>query len=362
MNFHAIKFSKEEKADFINTLRGRVNQYFKTHNISKYANSKMIFKTIFNLSLYFIPYILILSGLFTSNWVIFILWILMGFGMAGIGMCVMHDANHSAYSKNSFINKLVGNLIILIGGSAINWKIQHNRLHHGYTNIDGIDEDIFTGNIMRFSPHQKRFKIHRLQHYYAWFFYGLMTLYWSTGKDFKQLLRYKKQGLIDERKKSFAQLLIELITSKLFYQFYVLLIPIIILPTPWWIILLFYLSMHFVAGLSLGIIFQTAHVMPDSEYPLPDKAGNMGNTWGIHQMLTTSNYAPTSRFFSWFIGGLNYQIEHHLFPSVCHIHYRNISPIVQQTAREYGVPYHIQSNFLLALWNHAKLLKLLGKK
>jgi len=361
MNFNTIKFSKEGKADFISTLRGRVNEYFRAKNISKYGNSKMVLKTVFNLSMYFIPYALILSGVFTSNWVLFLFWAAMGLGMAGIGMCVMHDANHNAYSKNGTINKILGNLIIFVGGNAINWKIQHNRLHHGYTNIDGIDEDIYSGNLMRFSPHQKRFKIHRLQHFYAWFFYGLMTVNWSTAKEFKQLFRYKKSGLIDERKKSFAFLLTQLITSKLFYQFYVLILPMIILPTAWWIILLMYFCMHFVAGFILGIVFQTAHVMPDSLYPLPDEGGNISNSWGVHQLLTTSNYSPTSRYFSWFIGGLNYQIEHHLFPSVCHIHYRNLSPIVKQTAKEFGVPYHVQSNFFLALWNHAKLLRALGK-
>jgi len=322
----------------------------------------MVFKTIFNLCLYFIPYAFILTGIFSNYLILSLLWILMGFGMAGIGMCIMHDANHNAYSRNGTINRLLGNLIIFIGGSSINWKIQHNRLHHGYTNIDGIDEDIYSGNLMRFSPHQKRYRIHRFQHFYAWFFYGLMTLYWSTAKDFKQVIRYKKNGLLNERKKSFRMVIIELISSKLFYKFYVLLVPILLMPSDWWIIILFYLLMHFTAGFLLGIVFQPAHVVPSSQFPLPDVTGNLSNTWGIHQLLTTSNYSPGSRFFSWLIGGLNFQIEHHLFPSVCHIHYRKISPIVRQTALEFGVPYHIQSNFIIAVWNHAMALKKLGRK
>lgn len=362
MNFNTIKFSKDNNADFIHTLRRRVNEYFTKAEISKYGDSTMVLKTIFNLCLYFIPYGLILSGIFSNYFIQLLLWIAMGFGMAGIGMSIMHDANHNAYSRNKTINKLMGNLIIFIGGSSINWKIQHNRLHHGYTNIDGVDEDIFSGNLMRFSPNQKRYKIHRLQHFYAWFFYALMTLYWSTAKDFKQIIRYKKIGLINERKGKFTFTIIELISSKVFYKFYVLLLPILLRPADWWIILIFYVMMHFTAGFLLGIVFQPAHVIPDAEFPLPDKEGNMRNNWGIHQLLTTSNYAPTSRLFSWLIGGLNFQIEHHLFPSVCHIHYKKISPIVKRTALEFGVPYHIQSNFILALWNHAKLLKMLGKK
>jgi linoleoyl-CoA desaturase len=102
-------------------------------------------------------------------------------------------------------------------------------------------------------------------------------------------------------------------------------------------------------------------VVPSSEYPTPDEEGQLQNNWAIHQMLTTANFSPKSSFFSWYIGGLNYQIEHHLFPNICHVHYRKISAIVKQTAQEFGVPYNVQPNFVKAVWSHGKMLKKLGR-
>jgi linoleoyl-CoA desaturase len=119
--------------------------------------------------------------------------------------------------------------------------------------------------------------------------------------------------------------------------------------------------MHFVGGLTLGVVFQSAHVVPSSEYPLPDEDGNMENNWAVHQMLTTADFSPRSRFFSWYIGGLNYQIEHHLFPNICHIHYRKLSSIVREVAGEFGIPYNVQPDFITAVANHGRMLKRLGK-
>lgn len=120
--------------------------------------------------------------------------------------------------------------------------------------------------------------------------------------------------------------------------------------------------LQFVQGFILTIVFQPAHVMPTSEYPIPDSEGNIENSWAIHQLLTTSDFSPESKIFSWYIGGLNYQVEHHLFPNICHVHYSKIAEIVKKTAREYGLPYHVQSNFLMALINHGKMLRDLGQK
>ncbi|MFC2086567.1 fatty acid desaturase family protein [Bacteroidota bacterium] len=196
---------------------------------------------------------------------------------------------------------------------------------------------------------------------YAWFLYGHMTVTWTIDKDFKQLFRYHKDGIALSQKNSLGFLLTELIVSKIIYYMYILVIPILFLPVPWWMILFFYFSMHFVSGFSLGIIFQTAHVMPASEYPMPDEKGNVENNWAIHQLMTTSNYSPKNRWFSWFIGALNYQVEHHLFPNICHVHYKNISGLVKTVAHKYNLPYHVQPNFLTAIRNHSKMLKILGR-
>jgi linoleoyl-CoA desaturase len=321
----------------------------------------MVWKTIFMLALYFGPYGIMVSGVVQELWMLIIGWILMGFGMAGIGLSIMHDANHRSYSSNSATNKTLGYILNLIGGFAPNWQIQHNTLHHGFTNIEGYDEDIDPGRFLRLSPGKPRYPIHRYQHIYAWFLYGLMTFSWVMDKDFSQLNRYRKEDLLRLQKKSYRRLLAELILSKILYFTYILVIPMLVLPVSWWWVLILFFIMHFVGGFTLTIIFQSAHVVTTSVYPVPDKEGKLENTWAVHQLMTTADFAPNSRFFSWFVGGLNYQIEHHLFPNVCHIHYRKLSNLVRETAREFGLPYHVQPSFASALLSHGKMLRFLGR-
>jgi linoleoyl-CoA desaturase len=355
-----VKFSKQN-ADFIGELREKVKEYFGKKNMNKYGNTNLIVKSGFMFSLYIVPYFFMVLGLVDSLSAILLCWLIMGFGKAGIGMGVMHDANHGSFSQSTRLNNLLGKSLYLLGGFPPNWKYQHNTMHHGYTNIDGHDEDIDPAGILRFSPHKPLKKIHRYQHWYAWFFYGLMTLTWAIDKDFKQLSGYKKNGVKLSGNKKYTQMFTDLIIAKLLYFTAFIVIPIIVLPIAWYWVLLFFFAMHFVSGFILGIVFQTAHVMPTSIYPLPDENGNVDNNWAIHQLMTTSDYSPKSWAFSWFIGGLNYQIEHHLFPNISHVHYRKLSKLVKETAHKYNLPYNVQDNFIVAIINHLKMLKSLGQ-
>lgn len=357
-----IRFSQKIGADFNGTLKKRVRDYFKENNISRFANANMVIKTIFMISLYLTPYFLMVFGVVTNIWLITLCWAIMGFGIAGIGLSIMHDANHGAYSKNEKVNFWIGRVLNLVGGFAPTWNIQHNVLHHSYTNVHGYDEDVSPPiPLLRFSPTDKYRKIQRFQFIYAWFFYGLMTLSWITNKDFAQLYRYKKMGLTNTQSNSFNKLLIELIFTKIFYYAYILVIPILVMDIAWWAIPLYIILMHFIAGLILAAIFQPAHVVNETIFPEPDENCSIENNWAIHQLQTTSNFAPKSRFFYWYVGGLNYQVEHHLFPNICHVHYKNLSKIVKQTAEEFGLPYYSEPTFVSALSNHVKMLKKLGR-
>lgn len=361
MAIKLVKFIPGKRTDFYPTLKKRIDQYFKSNNLSRNANRIMVIKTVTMLSLYFGPYLAMLIISPTSFWFLFGLWILMGIGVAGVGLSIMHDANHGSYSKNKKVNLVLGKVMDLIGGNSTNWKIQHNVLHHTYTNIEGLDEDIQPGAVMRFSPHAKKRRIHKLQFLYAWFFYGIMTLSWVAARDFTQLLKYSRNGLISTNRTSLKREMIKLVSFRVVYFLYTLVLPAIFLQVPFWYILLGFLAMHFVAGLILACIFQPAHVIEDTDYPVPANSGNIENEWAIHQLLTTTNFAPGSKIFSWFVGGLNFQIEHHLFPNICHIHYKKLSTIVKTTAREFGLPYYVQPTFAHALWKHGKMLKELGR-
>jgi len=357
-----ITFRNNENAEFVNTLRKRVKDYFETNRISTHGNANMVSKTVVMLSIYFTPYILMITGVFSNHLLIYLLWFLMSIGMSGIGFAVMHDANHGSYSGKSKVNFILSYLMNLIGGSTVNWKIQHNMLHHSYTNIDGIDEDIDNGGLMRFSPNQKRIWIHRFQFIYAWFLYCLLTLNWVLWKDFQQIFHFKKLGLLEKQHKSMNQVLISLLISKSIYFSYTLIIPLLVLKVPWWEVVLGFVFMHILAGLIFGCIFQPAHVVTTSAFPIPDAEGTIEQNWAIHQLQTTADYSPKSKLFSWLIGGLNYQIEHHLFPTICHVHYRKIAKIVRETTAEFGIPYYVHGSFVKALRNHFILLKRLGQK
>lgn len=360
MSIKNITFSKTHNADFYKTLQQRVRAYFKDNNKSKHANATMVIKTIAMISFYLLPFLAILT--FAENiWLIAGLWLMMGFGMAGVGLSIMHDANHGAYSKNQNVNKILGGLITFLGGSGVNWRIQHNVLHHTYTNVTGMDEDIDPGVVLRFSPHAERRKMHRFQHVYAWFFYGLMTLMWCTVKDYKQAARYSKMDLMKTQQTSYRKLMIELVVSKLAYFAVFLVLPMILSPISPWVTLSFFVMMHFVCGLILAMIFQPAHVVPSSNYPVPDESGNIEADWAVSQLFNTTNFAPKAKLFSWYVGGLNFQIEHHLFPNVCHVHYDKLSKIVSETAQEFNLPYISQKTFYGALREHTRMLRDLGR-
>jgi linoleoyl-CoA desaturase len=356
-----IKFNRHSQKEFLSQLQLRVNNYFEKNKINIHHNSEMRIKTAFMLALYLIPYSLILLNVFTNPLSIFFLWILMGVGMAGIGLGVMHDANHGAYSKNPTINNILGQSINLLGASHINWKIQHNVLHHTYTNIEGYDDSLHGGKIFRFSPHQKLLKHHKYQHFYAWFLYTLQTIFWALVSDIVRLNNYHKKGLLHSYGKSYNRLLAEIIFWKAFYFITFLALPMFLSGLPWWQTLMFFMCMQLCVGFFLTCVFITAHIMPECQFPLPDEKGTMENNWAIHQMYTSCNFATGSRWFSWYLGGLNYQTEHHLFPNICHVHYPAISKILKETAAEYNLPYYHYKTFFNAIYEHGKMLKTLGK-
>lgn len=362
MKYASIQFARN-KQEFFATLSQRVNQYFKSNNIERTANWHMVIKTVFMLSLYLIPYALILSGVFTTGLHLILVSVVMGLGVAGIGLSVMHDANHGSYSKKAWVNNTLGLTLNLLGGNAFNWKVQHNVLHHTFTNVHEVDEDISPRGVLRMAPESEWKPFHRYQHLYAWFFYGLLTIVWILFKDFGRLNRYNRDGLVKKQKTTAAIEWSVLVVTKIVFVFYLLVLPVLLVPAiSWWMPMVGWLIMHYIAGFILAIIFQPAHVIDGTEYLQPDENGNMENNWAIHQMHTTTNFGRKNRIFSWYVGGLNYQVEHHLFPNVCHVHYRAIAPIVEQTAKEFGVPYKSKETFIGALRAHAVLMKRLGQK
>lgn len=357
----SIRFSRTESALFFKTLNKRVNAYFKENRLKKTGNWRLYLKAAIMFSLFFAPYFVILT-LELPMWANLLLTMLMGVGMAGVGMNVMHDGNHGTFSSKKWVNKLMGGSIYILAGNVYNWQVQHNVLHHTYTNIHEHDEDLEAGRILRFSPHAKWHKHHRFQHYYSILLYGLLTFNWAITTDFAQMYRYTKRklsyGKFPNPMVNWSVLLI----TKLVYATVWIVIPMLVLDIAWWKVLIGFFLMHYVAGVILSVVFQLAHVVDHADMPLPEKDGSMKNSWAIHQLKTTVNFGTRNRVVNWFTGGLNHQVEHHIFPNISHIHYTKIAEIVKQTAREFNLPYNEYATTRKAIISHFQHLKELGKK
>jgi linoleoyl-CoA desaturase len=338
-------------------MKARVADYFASRQISSKANAAMVVKGLCLVALAVVPYGLILSNRFNA-WGMLGLAVIMGVGIAGIGFGIAHDALHGAYTSHARLNDVLGLSFDALGASSYMWKITHNIVHHTYTNIHGVDEDLAVSPLLRLSPNAERLWFHRLQHFYAFPLYACTTLFWVFVKDYQQLLGRDLGPYRD--KQHDRREVVMLCAAKCAYYSYALAVPLVIVHLPWWQVLLGFLAMHLTAGLILGLVFQLAHIVEDTAHPIPDDDGRMATDWWLHEMHTTANFGQRNRLLSWYVGGLNHQIEHHLFPKVCSIHYPAISDIVRDVAQSHGLPYHAQPTFRAALASHYRMLRRLG--
>lgn len=352
-------FAKQDQLKFFRTLNSRVNHYFKENNLQKTGNWQLHLKAIIMFSLLFVPYFLFYF-IEMPFWVRLLLSVVMGVGMAGVGMNVMHDGNHGSFSDKKWINNIMGGSIYILAGNVYNWQVQHNVLHHTYTNIVGHDEDLDAGRIIRFSKLAPWSNYHKYQQYYSVFLYGLLTINWCLTTDFKQMGGYLKRNLSYGEAPNPRNLWLGLVISKIVYFSFWIVIPMMYMV--WWKVLLGFFVMHYTAGMILSLIFQLAHVVEETENPVPNANNEMENTWAIHQLYTTTNFAPKNWILNYYTGGLNHQIEHHLYPNICHVHYTKIAEFVKQTAEECNLPYFEYHSMRSAVVAHLKHLKILGQQ
>jgi linoleoyl-CoA desaturase len=353
-----VRFPSRDAAAFVRDIKQEVAAYFEARGGRTRGDWRMALKTLTLYAVLFVPYALVLTGDFSPLGMLG-LTLVMGVGVAGIGFSVAHDALHGAYSEHAWVNRLVGYSFDLLGANGYMWKMTHNIMHHTYTNIQGIDGDLEVSAFLRLSPRSAYRPIHRFQHFYALPAYSLSTLVWVLLKDYKYFLRADGGPYRSERHPRAE--VVTLVIGKLVYYGWAIVAPLVLLDVPWWYVAIGFLAMHLSAGLILGIIFQLAHVVEETAHPVPDESGNMELTWLVHEMETTANFGRTNRLLTWYVGGLNYQIEHHLFPKVCSIHYPAISEIVQRVALKHGMPYQEHATLRSAVASHFRVLKRLGR-
>ncbi len=356
-----IRFQRNSnlEKEFASEVRKRVRTYFKESNIPIYGNFNMYLKTIVMLGVYLAPFIIILSTPM-SPWIALGMAVIMGIGEAGVGMSVMHDGVHNAYSSKAWINKLVSASMYLLGSSIFNWRVQHNIRHHTFTNIANYDPDISNLKVIRLNEHGPLKRYHRYQHFYAFPLYGLMTFAKLFG-EIGQLIKYTRQGTTKKLNINPSWQMVWLITIKVLYIVIIIGLPLLFTNFSFWQILIGFIALHVTAGMIMSTVFQMAHVVEGTDQPLPNDDSKIKNDWLVHQLRTTSDFGRKNGLFSWYIGGLDFQIEHHLFQNICHVHYPAIAPIIKATAEKYGFNYNLKPSVFHALASHFRRLRELGR-
>ena len=352
------KFPAPKGVHFYAELRQRVNADFVSRDLSVNANGLMWLKTFIFLSLFATIYLIIILSDLNGISLTF-LTLLLGVVCAFIGFNICHDAIHGSFSANKRTNKVLSMLFHLVGASPYVWNITHNIVHHTYTNIPGHDEDIeIAPGLIRICPEDKLQPHQRFQHWYAFPLYGLASLSWVLRKDFKKFF----QQHVGARENIHPKIeYFNLFFYKFLYYGLFIALPIIVMNVHWWQVLIGFVLLHLAQGITMGLVFQLAHVVEGTTFPIPNENGNMEEAWAEHQMRTTANFATQRPMAAFFLGGLNRQIEHHLFPKICHVHYGRIAVIVKQTALEFGIPYHENITFSAALVSHYRMLKKMGR-
>ncbi len=343
---------------FHTELKNRISSYFEEVGKSTTGNYRLFLKAVILMVSFAFIYIHLVF--FTPNafWAI-VESVLLGGLTAAIGFNVMHDGAHGSFSKYKWINHIAAFSLNILGGNSFMWNMKHNVVHHAFTNVDGIDDDIDIQPWMRMSETQKKYRLHRYQHLYFWVLYSVLYIFWIFVLDYQKYFK-SKVGTMPLKKMSLNDHLV-FWGFKVFHAFIFIVLPIYKLGWYDWLISFSIFTM--VAGFVLSMVFQLAHTVEHTAFPIANEVtGKMDDEWAVHQIKTTANFATNNPVVSWLVGGLNFQIEHHLFPKISHVHYPAISKIIRQACQEYGLVYIEYPRVRYAVASHVAFLRQMGRK
>jgi linoleoyl-CoA desaturase len=338
-------------------LRRRVKAHLHATGRRERGGAAMYLKTAIILAAFAATYGLLVFVAWTW-WQVLPLSIVFGLTVVAIGFNIMHDANHEAYSDRPWVNRVMGVTLDVVGGSSYFWRYKHNVFHHTFVNVAGYDTDIDLAGLGRLSPHHRRARIHRWQHLYAWFLYGVMVFKWHVYDDFRAVVTCRIGDHQCPRPDA-RQLAVFLGGKAVFFSF-AFALPLALHPVL--AVAAVYAVTAVVIGVVLGVVFQLAHCVEQADFPLELGAGRMATPWAVHQVETSVDFARDNRVASWLVGGLNFQIEHHLFSRICHVNYPTIAPLVEKTCHEFGVRYKYNATVLSALRSHYRWLRAMGRE
>ncbi len=340
------------------TIKRGAAAYFEGSQRSRRGGARMHAKTATILLWFAASYAILLVWGGTSAWTAALSTVSLALATAGIGFAIMHDANHGGYSSSALVNRSWGLALDFIGASSYIWRFKHNVQHHTYANIAGLDTDVDAEPFLRLVPSQRWRPYHRLQHLYAWPLYCTLAVKWWFVDDLVDLVR-GRIGVVAFPRPRGHQLAI-LLAGKLVFVGWAVVVPAVVFRSGW-VVPLFLLGAG-ILGFVLSIVFQLAHTVSGAHFETAVPGEQvMANSWAEHQARATADFAPHNAILGWYVGGLNFQVEHHLFPGVCHLHYPALAEIVRAACAEHGVPYQVQPSLGHAVVAHLRLLRSLGR-
>jgi linoleoyl-CoA desaturase len=355
-SFRVEKISFSRNLSVFTELKKRTKDYFTTTGLDSSGDTGLFAKAVFFITTYVGGYVAVVF-MNPPGWLALLLCAYLGLAAAAIGFNLMHDGSHGSFSGKQWLNTLAAYSINFLGGDALLWKNKHNIIHHTFTNIEGHDQDIAMMPILRSNVLQKKYAMHKFQHIYCFVAYGLSSVLWIFMLDYIKYFS-GKVGNIQIAGMTAKDHVIFWVT-KISYLFFYLALPA--MYWGWGYTILGFMVYHFMLGTTLSIVFQLAHVVEGTEFTDEHLESNkIDDEWAIHQLKTTANFATKSKFVSWYTGGLNFQVEHHLFPKISHVHYPALSKIVKQVCAEMNVPYNEFPSFGKAVQSHLKHLKETG--
>jgi linoleoyl-CoA desaturase len=351
------KLSFEKGGEFIRETGNEVEQYLSSRRVRLRGRLQLYAKSAVAFGLTLVSWLLLVLVVPSAPGALLCL-VGLAAGTVLTALCVQHDANHGAYFRTRRANHLLGwTTDSLLGFSSYAWRVKHNVAHHTYTNVAGFDDDINQAPFARLTPEQQPRRWYRLQHYYLWPLYSLMVLRWQTGGDIAPLVRGRIGNSALRLPKRWD--LVGLVAGKLIFLGWAVVVPLLVYP--WWAVAAGYAAVTMVASLITATTFQLAHCVEEADFATADELRDDRRPWAVHEVETTVDFCPRNPFLTWVLGGLNYQIEHHLFPRVPHTHYREIAAIVRRNCAKHGIRYTAQPSLHVALRSHFRHLRRMGR-
>lgn len=345
-----IANNKQEKDKVFKDLKRLVNDYLSKTPLEAIGPRQMYYKSAFLVCCWITAYTLLLT-VGPSYWFVGVISLVTLLILTcGLEFCIMHDASHFTFSSHRWLNKVALNLALsVLGACPLSWHQEHVVRHHGHTNILGSDPDVYASHVLRLHPDDKWHWWHQWQHYYGMPLFSFMWLHWVYNDLVNAI--FNTYQLSRRRYWLFWTLIFVGLIPHIILG---LVIPYLAFKDIWVVgigYVLFFMSLSIV----MAMTFVLAHVSDGQTFY--QSHDDIQKDWAVHQLETTADFAVNNRFLIFLLGGLNFQVEHHIFPAICHLHYPQIQKIVKKYCNEHGVRYHEEETLWGALRSHVVHLK-----